>query len=182
MGGDENTKGENSQNEHDDDDDDHATVVLDINKLKEEMAKKNDLSHQVQDLEFGTTPEEEQGPAIELKVILFEFGSPLFKDSSALFPNAEIVTDVKVLSQKLKSKDKQVVVFNYAGDPKAVNTLCKQIKEKFQGTKTIIAAKNLSASKVSAHQKSPSGANAYLDIPLEADKISQAIETISALF
>lgn len=186
MSGDPNTKGEASADEDDEDEEDHATVVLDLNKLKEEMEKKNDLSSAAEDLEFAVGPEDGEEKASEsgvpsFKVIMFEFGKPLFEASQDKMPSGfeyMISKDVKDLSAKLKSTDFQVVMFFYNGDPKAVNTLCAQVKSKFPKTKTIIVAQNLSPDKVKMHQNSASGANEYITLPLEEDKVRSTLEKI----
>jgi len=164
----------------------NSTVVLDINKLKEEMAKKNDLSAQAESLDFAVkadvAEEASEAEAIKLKVILFEFGSPLFETEMANFPPIAdfiLCKDVKELSQHLKNPGKQVVMFNYNGDPKAVNTLTKQIKEKFQNTKTVIIAKNLAPDKVKIHQDSPSGANEYINLPFTEENLTAVLKKLA---
>lgn len=185
MSGDPNTKGEASELDDDEDEEDNATVVLDLNKLKEEMEKKNDLSSAAEDLEFAVGPEdtsEESNSGVpSFKVIMFEFGKPLFETNQDKMPSGfeyTISKDVKDLSAKLKSSDFQVVMFFYNGDPKAVNSLCSQVKSKFPKTKTIIVAQNLSSDKVKIHQNSPSGANEYITLPLEQDKVKETLEKI----
>jgi hypothetical protein len=161
----------------------NATVVLDIKKLKEEMAKKNDLTAQAEALDFAVKADEaETSEAEPIKVILFEFGAPLFESEMKNFPPiAEFVLckDVKELSQHLKNPGKQVVMFNYNGDPKAVNTLTKQIKEKFQNTKTVIIAKNLAPDKVKIHKESVSGANEYINLPFTHENIAQVLKNLA---
>jgi CheY-like chemotaxis protein len=165
-----------------DDDEDKPTVVLDISKLKEELAKKNDLSDQLEDLEFAVGADEtEQTTTNKLNILLFEFGSPLFETAMKDFPDLHQYTlckDVKDLSARLKANSYQVVMFNYNGDPKAVNALTKQIKEKFSNIKTVIVAKNLAPDKVKIHQASPSGADAYINLPFDQAKL---IETFNSL-
>jgi hypothetical protein len=161
----------------------NATVVLDIKKLKEEMAKKNDLAAQADELDFAVKADEVgASETLPIKVILFEFGAPLFESEMKNFPPiAEFILckDVKELSQHLKNPGKQVVMFNYNGDPKAVNTLTKQIKEKFHNTKTVIIAKNLAPDKVKIHQESASGANEYINLPFTTDNITQVLKKLA---
>ncbi|MGK0367838.1 MAG: hypothetical protein ACI9QD_000977 [Thermoproteota archaeon] len=168
----------------DDDDNDEATVVLDLNKLKEELARKNDLSSGIEDLEFiaGTKSEtQEEESKLKFKVIFFDYKVVLFEINKELFPQGydyTISTDVKHLSGLLKTKDFQIVVFNYAGDPKSVNTLCAQVKAKFPSTKTIIVAKNLAPAKAKAHQATSSGANGYMNLPLTTEKMEEEFTSI----
>lgn len=174
MSGQPNTKPQANTTEENDEED-NATVVLDLNKLKEEMNKKNDLSDAAVDLEFIAGPDDPKTESIpSFKVVMFEYGEPLFEESKTLLPegfNYIISRDVKELSQLLKSPEFQIVMFYYNGDPKAVNTLCSQVKAKFPKTKTIIVAKNLSPDKVKIHQNSPSGANEYINLPFEKEKV-----------
>jgi hypothetical protein len=182
MSGDENTKVVATEDEDDDDSEDHATVVLDLNKMREELAKQNDLSDAAADLEFSVGADDDQATQDSkdptFKVIMFEYGQPLFESSLPTFPEGFeyiVAKGVKELSALLKSTDFQVVMFYYNGEPKAVNKLCGQVKAKFPKTKTIIVAKNLSPEKVAIHQASASGANEYITLPLITAKIKSTL-------
>jgi hypothetical protein len=117
-------------------------------------------------------------------VILFDFTSDFFQKSQAQFPNGfsyKIVKTLADLNQCLKSKDFQIVIFNYDGNPKAVNQLCAQIKAKKPATKTMIMAKAISPEKAVAHAKTASGASSYYQYPLEASKIEKELKKLQAL-
>ena len=75
----------------------------------------------------------------------------------------------------------QIVIFNYDGNPKAVNQLCAQIKAKKPATKTMIMAKAISPEKAVAHSKTASGATGYYQYPLDAAKIEKEFKKIESL-
>ena len=117
-------------------------------------------------------------------VILFDFTSDFFQKSQAQFPKGfsyKIVKTLADLNQCLKSKDFQIVIFNYDGNPKAVNQLCAQIKAKKPATKTMIMAKSISPEKAVAHAKTASGAASYYQYPVEASKIEKELKKLQAL-
>lgn len=190
------------------DEDDKPTVVLDLNALKKQKLKQEeDLANIGSELEFNTYNESEgldhdseefaekfldqrsitapdekkNNPA----VILFDFGNDFFKKSQAHFPKGfdyQLLTSLPELNQSLKSKNFQIVVFNYDGNPKAVNQLCAQIKAKKPSTKTIIMAKAISAEKAMAHAKTASGADGYYQFPLDPAKIEKEFQKVKNLF
>jgi hypothetical protein len=165
------------------DDDDKPTVVLDLNALKKQKIKQEeDLANIGQELEFAVGPDE--GPQSSapkqvtqkshFKVILFDFQSDFFKKAKSHFPigfDYQIATTLQDLNKFLGEKLFQIVVFNYDVNPKAINQLTAQIKQKFPHTKTVIMAKNISPEKARMHAKTPSGANGYYQFPLETKKI-----------
>lgn len=161
------------------DEDDKPTVVLDLNALKKQKIKdEEDLANMASHIEFNVhQPEVKDSDEEELhealfKSIYFDFQSELFSEST--LPQefeATIVKDLKDLNFLLKSKDFQVVVFNYDAHPKAVNQLCLQIKQKLPTTKTLIVAKNISEQKAKLHAKTPSGANGYLSHPVTEERL-----------
>lgn len=119
-----------------------------------------------------------------VSVILFDFTSDFFKQSQAQFPKGfayKIIKTLPELNQCLKSKSFQIVVFNYDGNPKAVNQLCAQIKAKMPTTKTMIMAKAISPEKAKMHAKTVSGAAGYYQYPLEAAKIEKEFQKIQSL-
>lgn len=168
------------------DEDDKPTVVLDLNALKQQKLKdEEDLAEMVSEIEFNVHQDEElEHEATEnlFKVIYFDFQSDLFA-SSALPSGFESVMahDLKELNLQLKSKDFQIVVFNYDAHPKAVNQLCLQIKQKLPTTKTLIVAKNISPQKAKVHAKTPYGASGYLSHPLNEDKLKAEFLRIYAV-
>jgi hypothetical protein len=181
------------------DDDDKPTVVLDLNALKKQKLKQEeDLANIVQELEFAVGPDDKPAsssapkpmPVAEAKsspavaqipnaqkavtVILFDFQSDFFAKSKAQFPKGfdyQIATTLNDLNKFLANKTFQICVFNYDVNPKAVNQLTAQIKQKFPFTKTMIMAKAISPEKAKIHQKTPSGANGYYQFPLDSKKI-----------
>lgn len=171
----------------DHDEDDKPTVVLDLSALKKQKLKdEEDLAQMVSGIEFNVLQETEEEPeeTVEqlFKVIYFDFQSDLFSQSS--LPEgfeSVIVTDLKELNVHLKSKDFQIVVFNYDAHPKAVNQLCMQIKQKLPTTKTVIVAKSISPQKAKMHAKTPYGANGYLSHPLNEDKLKAEFLRIYAV-
>lgn len=185
------------------DDDDKPTVVLDLNALKKEkLAKEEELANMAHELEFAVGPETkkesteeftenflveraklESAPKEETKVpiILFDFNSDLFQKSKGAFPQGyeyHIIKTLPELNKFLASKKLQIVVFNYDANPKAVNQLSAQIKQKFPMIRTMIIAKAISPEKAAVHAKSQFGASGYLQLPLEAQKISTEIQKI----
>ncbi|WPU63314.1 response regulator [Peredibacter starrii] len=107
-------------------------------------------------------------------VILFDFQSDFFQKSKDKFPEGfeyHLAKDLAELNKFLASKTFQVVVFNYDVNAKAVNQLTAQIKQKFPHTKTLILARAISPEKAKLHAKTASGANGYLQLPLNADKL-----------
>lgn len=112
----------------------------------------------------------------QFPVILFDLQSDFFKKTQGSFPkgfNYKIMTSLADLNVQLRTKDFQLAVFNYDVNPKAVNQLCAQIKQKFPNTKTMIMAKSISPEKAKLHAKTPSGASGYYQFPLEAEKIEK---------
>jgi hypothetical protein len=189
------------------DEDDKPTVVLDLNVLKKQKLKQEeDLANIGSDLEFNTQPDSEgqsadsedfaeqfleqrtrAAPAAKVNtfpIILFDFTDDLFQRSQTQFPvgyNYKIVKTLAELNQCLKSKEFQIVIFNYDGNPKAVNQLCAQIKAKKPATKTMIMAKAISPAKAIAHAKTAAGAAGYYQYPLDAAKIEQEFKKIQSL-
>lgn len=168
------------------DEDDKPTVVLDLNALKKKkLEQEESLNNIVSELEFNVGVEEEQKPhsttTETFPIIFFDFQSDFFQKSQAEFPShyeCKVVTTLPDLNQCLKSKNFQIVVFYYDGNPRAVNQLSAQIKQKMPLTKTIIVAKNISADKARAHAQTPSGANGYLQAPLSSAKLLNEFEKI----
>lgn len=108
------------------------------------------------------------------RVILFDFQSDFFEKALTQFPKGfdyQVARNLQDLNKFLATKSFQICVFNYDVNPKAVNQLTAQIKQKFPSTKTIIMAKNISPEKAKIHAKTPSGANGYYQFPLDAKKV-----------
>lgn len=126
--------------------------------------------------EIKSTPQSVTGtgPITKLKIILFDLQSDFFKKALPQMPKGldyKLINNLNDLNQQLRVKEFQIAVFNYDGNPKAVNQLTAQIKTKFTHIKTVIMAKNISPEKAKIHAKTASGANGYYQLPLDAQKI-----------
>jgi hypothetical protein len=116
-----------------------------------------------------------------LRVLLFDFQSDFFQKSQDFFPEGhdyKIVSTLQELNKCLASKAFQIIIFNYDANPKAVNQLTAQIKQKFPYSKTMIMAKAISPEKAKMHAKTPSGANGYYQFPLDPLKIEAEFQKI----
>jgi hypothetical protein len=110
----------------------------------------------------------------KIKIILFDLQSDFFKKSLLNLPKGpdyKLIASLNDLNQQLRIKEFQIAVFNYDGNPKAVNQLTAQIKAKFTHIKTVIMAKNISPEKAKIHAKTPSGAAGYYQLPLDPAKL-----------
>lgn len=110
----------------------------------------------------------------DFPVILFDFNSDAFESNKAQFPEGykyQVVKTLPELNKILSAKSFQIIVFNYDVNPKAVNSLTAQIKQKFPHTKTLIMAKAISPEKAKIHAATASGANGYAQFPVDAKKI-----------
>ena len=174
-----------------DDEDDKPTVVLDLNALKKQKLKQEEeLANIAQELEFAVSTteiseetSEEMIHQIEetkkVRVILFDFQSNFFENSIHDFPQKgfdyQVARTLPELNKLLAFKEPQVVIFNYDANPKAVGQLCAQIKLKFQLTRTIIIAKNISPEKAKIHAKTAYGANGYYQLPIDSEKVGKEL-------
>lgn len=169
-----------------DNEDDKPTVVLDLNALKKKKQEQEDsLANIASELEFGIGNNDqvenlEAEQVTSFSVIYFDFQSTFFESTNIFVSGYQnkIVKTLEELNQELKNKEFQIVVFNYDANPKAVNQLCAQIKQKKPFTKTIIVAKSISKDKAIAHSKTPSGANGYISAPLSLEKFEQEFQRI----
>ncbi|MFP5387486.1 MAG: hypothetical protein ACLGHN_15520, partial [Bacteriovoracia bacterium] len=119
-------------------------------------------------------PESSAPKKASFTVILFDFQSDFFQKAKTQFPKGfdyQIATNLNDLNKHLASKNFQICVFNYDVNPKAVNQLTAQIKQKFPATKTMIMAKAISPEKAKIHARTPSGAHGYYQFPLDEKKI-----------
>jgi hypothetical protein len=169
------------------DDDDKPTVVLDLNALKKQKLNQEEyLANIAHELEFSVGSEEVAATPItkapsevtrhsaSFTVVLFDFQSDFFEKSFSQFPKGfdyQIARTLPELNKCLSSKKFQIVAFNYDVNPKAVNQLTAQIKQKFSHSKTIIMAKAISPEKAKIHAQTPSGANGYYQYPLVAKNV-----------
>jgi len=190
-----------------DEQDDNATVVLDITAIKEQLKKASEETDtDVDDISFGVheeaakTPEDadqtdsealslddslEEDEAEELnnsiEIVLFDYQSTFFSKFMPKLPqdnNYHLVSELKELNSFLMKKEPIIILFNYNANPKAVNQLTAQIKGKFPAAKSVILAKGLTPDKAAIHQKTKSGADAYLDFPFTMDVFTETIQEI----
>jgi hypothetical protein len=176
------------------DEDDKSTTVIDIKKLKKlQEAKDKELSKVSENLEFtlhnysvsSSTSQESSVSNIQNNnqqtVLLFDFNQGFFaaeKDKLGQDFKFVVIKELGELNQWLKKKIPVTIMFLYESNPQGVNKLCAQIKLKFKLAKTIIVGKNFSAQKIKIHQNSPAGAQGYISLPLDANKISNLLEKL----
>jgi len=190
------------------DEDDKATVVLDLNALKEELEANSNVEEQ--EIEFSVHTEsnsdsnvpevsneslsldDDLGEDLDLdleeevvelqKVVFFDFKSVYFSKLLPKLPGDKfdfnLITELKDLNSILQSKEQTTVIFNYNAAPKAVNQLTTQIRAKFPNTKTIIVAKGLTPEKAQAHKESKAGSNAYLSVPFNVAKFEETVRSV----
>jgi hypothetical protein len=190
------------------DEDDKATVVLDLNALKEELNANSNVEEQ--EIEFSVHTEsnsdsnvpeasneslsldDDLGEDLDLdleeevvelqKVVFFDFKSEYFSKLLPKLPGDKfdfnLITELKDLNSILQSKEPTTVIFNYNAAPKAVNQLTTQIRAKFPNTKTIIVAKGLTPEKAQAHKESKAGSNAYLSVPFNVAKFEETVRSV----
>ena len=176
-----------------DDDDCASTIIIDLEKLKKSLKigeNQNKATTRVNDgiaLEFRlpiqpqtSTPRAlEVVPNIKAKVILFDYNSTHFAEQMKKYPSCFeycVIKSLDELNLALKNKTHQYIIFNYVENPKAINQLIFQIKQKFNHIKTIIAATYLSQEKVNQHKSTQFGADIYLDLNAIHEEIEKAID------
>lgn len=183
------------------DEDDKPTVVLDLAALKKQKLKQEEeLANIGLELEFAVEAEKASPAAAKIEarrppskvvaekkclVLLFDLQSDFFTKSKGSFPSDyeyKIISTLPELNQQLRLKQSQIAVFNYDVNPKAVNQLCAQIKQKFPHVKTMIMAKSISPEKAKAHSATPGGAHGYYQFPLETSKIEKEFAKIHSQF
>lgn len=169
----------------DGDEDNKATVVIDLNELKKERERREqeiaamatDLEFQVEDSQAELKPIARAAAA--LPIVVFEYEGHAFLEGDS--PEGQAfhhVTNLPELNAWLKKKTPLVVVFNLSSNPKAINQLCAQLRIKFPHAKLVLAAKKLAPEKIALHQRSPARADAYLQLPLTAAQLLQAVGSL----
>lgn len=126
------------------------------------------------EVESKQAPASATGSITKLKIILFDLQSDFFKKALPQLPKGmdyKLISNLNELNQQLRVKEFQIAVFNYDGNPKAINQLTAQIKQKFTHIKTVIMAKNISPEKAKIHAKTPSGASGYYQLPLDTARV-----------
>lgn len=156
--------------------DDKPTVVLDLNKLKEELKTKKGTSHMVEqdiEIDFSASPEPPLNETKKDKNIVFfelqgeDILSSLYHEASF---SSRIINGLQELNKVIK-EDRLNIVFYYGIHQKTVATLLKQINSKKLPINTILLAKNLSEQKAQAHKKTLSAAKEYLSYPVSVQDI-----------
>lgn len=174
------------------DEDDKPTVVLDLNALKKQkLAEEEKLAHIEEEIEFDVHTHEQSEDTItsvasmpereQIRVVLFDFQSDFFQKSMKFFPmgfDYVMATTLDELNSCLRSKGFQIVVFNYDVNPKAMNQLSAQIKQKFPESKVLIVARAISPEKAKLHAKTPSGASGYFQLPLDPKRLEDELVRI----
>ncbi len=179
------------------DEDDKPTVQLDLKALRNKQLKQEEeLASIASDLEFragSSSPKRPHHASTHKKpnpypvkkskhpiVVLFDFESTFFGKALAAFPKGyhyEVCSSLGELNKLLKQKP-ALVVFNYDVNPKAVNQLTTQIKQKCPDTLTVIMATSISEKKAKVHAATPAGAHGYYQFPLIAEKIEGEFQRI----
>lgn len=156
--------------------DDKPTVVLDLNKLKEELDSRKDSGKIIdQDIEinFSSSPDNPKAETIEEKNIVF-YEAAGEDELSQLASDAQfkyrIITELKDLNQAIKEKDLNLV-FYYGKNQKTITSLLKQINAKNLPINTILLAKNLSDQKAKAHAQTAFAAKEYLSYPASIEEL-----------
>lgn len=169
-------------------DEEAATVVIDFAALRKEFDAKEGNDATEIDIQFQVHQEEPSHPKfkvetqdiVKTKTILFDFGgsylSSLYHKESDDHFEFIIVKDLSELNQYIKKEKKLNIIFYYNQSPKAINSLMKQINLKFSHIFSLIIAENLSPQKASMHQKTESGAKAYISSPQNFTKVIEVLK------
>jgi PleD family two-component response regulator len=188
--------------------DDKATVIIDLQALKKmKEEQEEEFANLASELEFSVTgirhnesqlADSENSEAFALKfleqraasateekkkfpVILFDYESDFFQKTKHQLPSGydyKVVTTLAELNTCLRSRDFQIVVFNYDSHPTTVNKLSAQIKQKFRTAKTLIMARAISPEKARVHASTAYGASGYCQFPVEAEKVEEEFKKI----
>jgi hypothetical protein len=179
------------------DEDDKPTVVLDLNALKKQkLDEEENLANIAGELEFNVEARknldrtQQEIPANKMlrtetknkfSVVLFDINDDFLKSHQEYFPDGfdyKFCSSLNELNQVLKNDIFQIVVFLYDQNPKAINQLSAQIRQKLKKTKVLIMAKSISEEKAKIHARTPAGASAYYQLPLDPEKLSGTFEQI----
>jgi hypothetical protein len=182
-----------------DDDDDKSTVVLDYAKIKEQLNQDEKLDNDEADtgneleIEFAkaekiTIDENfDQTIVINLEdnskqIICFGYKTDYFTRNDKMFGNLEnlnYISDLQELNTLITKDENSIVILYYNSNPKAVNQVSMQIRNKFPTTKSLIIVKKLSPSKAQAHAKTKYGADAYLSDSFTFDELLKTVKNVS---
>lgn len=167
--------------------DDKATIVLDFNKLKEQLNSDEDLVDS-SSLDFISknleidADELKASPQIKESsesIIMLDYNSDFFANKfGASRTQTIIVTELGNLNELLRANESNILAFYYNSAPKVINQLIIQIKEKFPKNKMIVIATNLSRDKALTHKKTKFGVDVYLSDPFELTEFFEKIEKL----
>ena len=141
-------------------DDDKATTVLDIKELKKELEARQKLELDPEQFASKVNPAKKMAILFNFKTQYFDSSQEKFKE----FFEIKIANDLENLTKTIKKFSDAYVFFYYNANPKAINTLIGQIKEKFHTAKTVICAEGLSPIKVTEHQNTKYKAHYYINL------------------
>ena len=124
-------------------------------------------------------PIQEVEESNKTKIYFFDYQSEFFQNKfNEPDSHMTILETLAALNEALQMDEPCIIVFYYTSNPKVVNQLTGQIKNLFPLAKTLIIAKNLSATKAQQHHDSKYGANSYLSEPFELEEFNKTIEKI----
>jgi len=167
-----------------DENEDKPTVVIDLNALKKKKQQEIQALEEISDeIEFNAVSKPKKSAKFETVYLLDLFGT-LFTKNLHLFPKKyeyKIISSLDELTRILKNKDQKIVLLDYDSNPKMINRISAQIKQKFSHIKTVFIAKNISAEKAKLHAQSSSGADCYFQLPFEAKKIESELSKLDPI-
>lgn len=169
----------------DDKEEDKATIVLDFNKIREQLAQEDEnlidplsLDFTAKGIDISDSDYDDVDNEQELKTILaFDFKIPYFKNKFKT-SKVQLISELSELNETLRSSEDNILVFYYNSDPKVINQLVLQVKTKFPNNKILIIASNLSQDKALVHKNSKFGVDAYLSDPFEVSEFFEKIESL----
>jgi response regulator RpfG family c-di-GMP phosphodiesterase len=173
-------------------DEDKPTVILDFNKLKEELVQEEELLNDQEVDQLFAEEQETQVPTPEEKnysetskqqnnIYLLDYNNEYFKENEAFSQSSykfKLIKELNQLNEVLTLAPDCLIVFYYNAHPKVINQLTGQIKTKFPQTKTLIIAKNLSAQKAQQHSQSKYGTTSYLSDPFDEQELTKTLKSI----
>lgn len=161
--------------------DDIATVVIDFNSLKKELASEEEIidsDGDTQDelgLEFSTAAEENR---LTRETFFFTMDSDYLKGLAAQesFKSFTALDEIKALNEILKTKKPINIIFHYNSNPKLINQILSQLNTKFTFVKSVLLANKLSQEKAQAHAKTQFAASSYLGIPFDSKELIESLK------
>lgn len=173
------------------DKDDVSTIVLDFNNLKTKLDEKEDIIEDeatFQNLAFSTDLlKNGSGDTnitslkelkISRKIFLLNYKTKFFEKHHDFFSdlsNSQSLSSIKDLNSAITDFPNGIFIMYFNDNPKVINQISEQIKNKFTKAISIIIAKNLSVTKAKEHKKSKYGANAYLNEPFLVEELEEIL-------